>query len=230
MQTAAKVDLEHFIIKSLAFLKIFSVRISQFCLWSKGQKMFGENNYYISAYLSKKVLNLCSVDKHTYTHLNRRTGTALKYITEPNSGVPESAKLTIVCTTAQNILLGQEKQQESKQLSEEAIMHSALQYLLSLRQNPILAALCCAHKDWVLSVHQFKYILEFMIVMLHKMKSVRENVHATLLRCSACLLLCVETWLSSHGSSFKRRRERELSDRGKNEIREHWETLELDST
>lgn len=52
---------------------------------------------------------------YRHTHLDRRTNTAPKYITDPNIEVPESAKLAVVCTTAQNILLGQVKQQESYQ-------------------------------------------------------------------------------------------------------------------
>lgn len=62
-----------------------------------------------AAYPSQKVLNWCY--RQTHIHLNRRTRSAAKYITDPNIEVLESAKLAIVCTTAQNILLGQVKQQ-----------------------------------------------------------------------------------------------------------------------
>lgn len=47
--------------------------------------VFGENNHSISADPSRKVMNLCSVDKQTRTQLKGRTHTALKHITEPNT-------------------------------------------------------------------------------------------------------------------------------------------------
>lgn len=154
----------------------------------KGKKMLGENSHFSAAYPSQKVLNLCY--RQTHTHLNRMTHTALKYITDANIEVSESAKLAIVCTTAQNILLGQVKQQESYHWSEEAIMHSWLQYVLSALQDKILSGLFCGMDICTnLWVCNNLITLEFTLVVLHNNKEC-ESKHGCY---SFSVLQCLST-------------------------------------
>lgn len=106
-----------------AILKTFGVSIFQCVLviW-KAKKKKEVKPATFQQHIFHRKCWICAIDKQA--HLDKRTCSALKYSQDSRIEEPESAKLAVVYTAAQNILLRRIKQQLSEQRSDEAVMHS----------------------------------------------------------------------------------------------------------
>ena len=223
--------------------KIFSVSIFQCCFRCERQKKktqcLTKTASFSGAYLSQKVLNLC----YKHTHLNRKTRTALKYIIDPNTEVPESAKLGVVCTTLQNILLGQVKQNRgaSGSLKKQLCIHV---FFCSPRQNHVCPAVGGAHGN---NYHEFQHVFKWVHIIHWCSLCLwwRMWEKTCMLFCSATQSFWSCVWkrdqVPQRAHLRKRERERETKRETETEregenclteakmSREKWETLDRDS-